>query len=204
MDTLNLSMPGYRITEYRLVIPLSESLQDKVQAVRAKLYENHKISFPFQLKPSLTVLTCHAYERMELKLLERLEQIAMGFHPFKIELQNFSAYPTHTIYIEVTTKNPFLELAKELKLINSLVRIPGQEPHYIKEPHLIVAQRLKPFQFIKMWMECEHRQFTGRCIADAMLLLRKSPVNNRYETVRRMEFMSLPVQVRQGQLFGEG
>ena len=204
MDTLNLSMPGYRINEYRLVIPLSDALQDKVQAVRAKLYESHKISFPFQLKPSFTVLTCQAFERMEPKLLERLQQIAMGFHPFKVELQNFSAYPTHTIYIDVLTKSPFQELAKELKLINALVKIPGHEPHYIREPHLLVAQKLKPFQFIKMWMECEHRQFTGRYIADAMLLLRKSPINNRYEVVRRMEFMNLPMLVKQGQLFGEG
>jgi hypothetical protein len=36
-----------------------------------------------------------------------------------------------------------------------------------------------------------------------MLLLRKSPINNRYEAVRRMEFMNLPMQVKQGQLFSE-
>lgn len=201
METLNLQMPGYRISEYRLVIPLSESLQDRVHALRKDLYERHKLTFPFQLKPSLTVLTYHAFERMEAKLLDRLQQVALGAQPFKVELHNFSAYPTHTISINVLTKSPFHELVKELKMIKSLVKIPGQEPQFIKEPHLLVAQKLKPFQFIKMWMECEHSQFNGRFMADAMLLLRKSEISNRYEVVRRMEFMSLPAQVRQGELF---
>jgi 2'-5' RNA ligase len=196
-----LHMPGYRINEYRLVVPISESLQEKVTHIRKKLYEKYKITFPFQIKPSLTVLTCHAYERMEPRLIERLQQVALGFQPFSISLQNYSAYPTHTIYIDVANKSPFNELVKALKPIHSLVKIPGHDPHYIKEPHLLIAQKLKPFQFISMWMECEHSQFTGRCLADGMILLKRSAANSRYEVVRRMEFMSLPAQVRQGELF---
>ena len=197
-----LHMPGYRVNEYRLVVPLSEALQEKVTHIRKKLYEKFKITFPFQIKPSLTVLTCHAYERMEPRLMERLQQVALGFQPFSIALQNYSAYPTHTIYIDVVNKSPFNDLVKALKPLSSLIKIPGHDPHYIKEPHLLVAQKLKPFQFISMWMELEHSQFSGRCIADGMILLKRSALNSRYEVVRRMEFMSLPMQVKQGELFG--
>lgn len=201
METPDLQLPGYRIHEYRLVVPLSEALQDKVQAVRKDLYEKHKLSFPFQLRPSLTILTCHAFERMEGRLVERLQHLAMGFHPFRVEVQGFAAYPTHTIYLNVVNKAPFHELAKGLKDVRSLVKVPGQDAHFIKEPHLLVAQKLKPFQFIKMWMECEQKQFTGRCVADSLLLLKKSGATGRYGVVRRLEFMSLPVQVQQMELF---
>ena len=202
MNTV-FQMPGYRVHEYRLVVPLSESLQEKVQAIRKALHERHGVSFPFELKPSLTILRCHAFERMEARLMEKFQETAFSIKPFKVELKDFSAYPSHTIYIEVPTRDPFNELAKSLKKSKWLMNIPDHEPHFINEPHLIMAQRLKPMQFIKMWLECEHSSFTGKYLADAMLLLRRTQNNQRYEVVRRMEFMNLPMNVKQGQLFGE-
>jgi 2'-5' RNA ligase len=138
---------------------------------------------------------------MEPGLMERMQEISMSHHPFKVDLKDFSAYPSHTIYIEVQTKSPFNELVKSLKKIKWLMNIPENEPHFIPEPHLIIAQKLKPMQFIKMWVECEHSQFSGAFMADAMLLLKRSLINKRYEVVRRMEFMSLPMNVKQGSLF---
>lgn len=194
-------MPGYRINEYRLVVPLPEALQDKVQHLRESLYEKHSIKSSFELKPALTLLHCHAFEQIEHRLTERLQHIALGMHPFKVELENFSAYPSHTIYIHVATRSPFNELVKELKKARWLMNIPQHEPHFISEPHLILAQKLKPMKFIGLWMECEHKPFSGRFIADALLLLKRNAVSNRWEEVRRMEFMSLPMAVKQGELF---
>ncbi len=42
-----LVMPGYRITEYRLIIPLSEALQQTVMQVRKEC--TIAIAFPFPL-----------------------------------------------------------------------------------------------------------------------------------------------------------
>jgi 2'-5' RNA ligase len=200
MSTI-FQMPGYRIHEYRLVIPLPESLQERVQSLRKTLHEKHNTPLGFELKPSLTVLKCHAFERMEPRLTERFQEIAMGHNPFKVELKGFAAYPSHTLYIDVLTKSPFHELVKGLKKAKWLMNIPQHEPHFIAEPHLLVAQRLKPMQFIRMWMELEYSQFNGRFMADSMLLLRRSELNKRYEVVRRMDFMSLPLNVKQGELF---
>ena len=44
-----LVMPGYRIGEYRLIIPLSESLQHTVMDVRRELHERYRIPIPFEL-----------------------------------------------------------------------------------------------------------------------------------------------------------
>jgi 2'-5' RNA ligase len=118
-----------------------------------------------------------------------------------VELENFAAYPSHTIYIDVPTKSPFNELTKSLKKMKWLMNIPQQEPHFINEPHLIIAQRLKPMQFINLWMECEHTTFSGRFIADKMVLLKRNAQVQRYEVVRDMEFMNLPLHVKQGELF---
>lgn len=197
-----LVMPGYRICEYRLIIPLSEALQQSMMQVRKDLHERYRIPLPFELKPSLTILHCHAYEGMEAKLLERMQQVATRSSAFKVELQNFAAYPSHTIYIHVATRSPFNELTKELKIVKSLTKVPDHDPHFINEPHLLIAQKLKPFQFTRMWMDCEHTQFTGRFMASSMVLLKRSVTSNQYEEIRRFEFASLAQSVKQGTLFG--
>lgn len=197
-----LVMPGYRIAEYRLIIPLSEALQQTVMQVRKDLHERYRIPMPFELKPSLTILHCHAYEGMEAKLVERMQQVATRNSSFKVELQNFAAYPSHTIYIHVPTRSPFNDLCKELKVVKSLTKVPDHDPHFINEPHLLIAQKLKPFQFTRMWMDCEHTQFTGRFMAGSMVLLKRSVASNQYEEVRQFEFACLAQSVKQGTLFG--
>jgi 2'-5' RNA ligase len=198
---LNISMPGYRIHEYKLVVPLPEALQEKIMAVRTPLHEKYKVKPVVELKPHLCVLQVSAYEKTEERLLQQLQQIAMGTDVFKVEMSHFSAYPSHSIYINVKTKGPFTDLVKELKRCKRLLQVPGMEPLFINEPQLMIAQNLKPFQFIRMWLECEHSAFTGKFMADAFLLLKRSSSNSRYEVVRRMEFLSLPMHVQQGTLF---
>jgi hypothetical protein len=195
------SMPGYQINEYRLVIPLAEALQEKVINIRTALHERHRVKANFELQPALTILKFNAFENIEPRLLERLHQVALEHNPFKVELENYAAYPSHTIYIDVLTKSPFNELTKSLKKMKWLMSIPQYEPHFINEPHLIIAQRLKPMQFIGMWMECEHMHFSGRFIAKEMILLKRNAETQHYEELRRMEFMALPLSVKQGELF---
>jgi 2'-5' RNA ligase len=197
-----LMMPGHRIGEYRLIIPLSEALQQTVMQLRKDLYDRYRIPLPFELKPSLTLLHCHAYEGMEAKLSERIQQVATRSSAFKVELKNFAAYPSHTIYLHVATRSPFNELCKELKVVKSLTKIPDHDPHFVAEPHLLMAQKLKPFQFTRMWMDCEHTQFTGKFMATSMVLMKRSLINTHYEELRRFEFASLGLQVKQGLLFG--
>lgn len=196
------AMPGLRINEYRLVIPLPEAIQEKVLGVRKTLHERYKVKLPFELKPSLTVLRCHGFDKGEARLMEKLQHAALQTAPFKVELEDYAGYPSHTIYINVLTKSPFNELCKELKKYKWLMQVPQHEPFFINEPHLIVAQRLKPKEFTTLWQECEHRQFSGKFFADAMLLLKRSEVNEKYQVMRRFEFLNLPLSIKQGVLFG--
>ena len=43
---------------------------------------------------------------MEERIINRFKTVAMGFYPFKVELKDFGSFPSHTIYINVTTKEP--------------------------------------------------------------------------------------------------
>jgi len=75
------------------------------------------------------------------------------------------------------------------------------KPHFIDEPHLTVARKLLPWQYEKGWLEYSQKYFTGRFIADSMLLLRRQVGDNPYQVLRRFEFLNLPVNNKQGELF---
>jgi hypothetical protein len=75
------------------------------------------------------------------------------------------------------------------------------KPHFIMEPHLAIARKLLPWQYEKGWLEFSNLHFTGRFIADAMLLLRRPLDEIKYQVVQRFEFQNLPVSTVQGDLF---
>ena len=141
---------------------------------------------------------------MEEKIVNRLKTIAMGYHPFKVELKDFGSFPSHTIYINVTSKLPIQNLVKTLRHeVQRLMKLnEDNKPHFIMEPHLTIARKLKPWQYEKGWLEYSHKSFTGRFIADGMILLRRPSGEVKYQAVRRFEFENLPVSIKQGELFG--
>jgi 2'-5' RNA ligase len=128
----------------------------------------------------------------------------MGLTPFKVELKDYGSFPSHTIYVNVTSKLPIQNVVKQLKEAQRLMRLNNEnKPHFIDNPHMSIARKLKPWQFEQGWQEFSNRQFTGRFIADSMLLLkRKAGEKTAFQIAKRFEFQNLPVTTKQGNLFG--
>jgi 2'-5' RNA ligase len=75
------------------------------------------------------------------------------------------------------------------------------KPHFIDMPYLTIARKLVPWQYEKAWPEYSNLHFTGRFIADSMLLMKREVGDKKYQIVQRFEFMNLPVATKQGELF---
>ena len=136
-------------------------------------------------------------------MVNRLQAIAMGCPPVKIELKDYGSFPSHTIYINITSKVPIQNLVKNIRAeAQRLMKLNDEnKPHFITEPHLTIARKLEPWQYEKGWLEFSNLSFTGRFIADAMLLLKRPVGEMKYEIVQRFEFKNLPVGTTQGDLF---
>src|SRR5205823_15063214 len=126
-----------------------------------------------------------------------------GYHPIKVELKDFGCFPSHTIYINVTSKLPIQNLVKEIRHeAQRLMKLDNDnKPHFLMEPYIAIARKLKPWQYEQGWLEYSHKQFTGRFIADEMLLLKRPVDEKKYQVVQRLEFQNLPVATKQGDLF---
>ena len=95
-----------------------------------------------------------------------------------------------------------MDIVKELKASQKLMKLDDEnKPHFLTEPNIGIARKLLPWQYEKGWLEYSHRHFTGRFIADAMLLLKRPAGELKYEIVKRFDFENLPVGTKQGDLF---
>ncbi len=140
---------------------------------------------------------------MEERIVSRLRIIGMGYSPFKVELKDFGSLPSHSIFIQVTSKLPIRSLVKEIKDVQRLMKLDkDHKPHFIDEPNINIARKLLPWQYEKGWQEYSNRSFTGRFVADAMLLLKRRQGDKAWQIAERFAFQNLPVSTRQGELFG--
>ncbi len=202
-------MPGYKVYEYLLVLNPHEELRNKITKVKQEFFDKYKANTALSGKPHITLVNFLQYQLMEERLVNRLHAVAMGQPPVKIELKDYGSFPSHTIYINITSKVPIQTLVKEIRAeTQRLMKLnDDNKPHFIMEPHLTIARRLQPWQYEQGWLEYSHRHFTGRFIADSMLLL-KRPLGEsdsyrmKYQIVQRFDFENLPVNIKQGDLFG--
>ncbi|MBK5269438.1 MAG: 2'-5' RNA ligase family protein [Bacteroidia bacterium] len=204
MKTIANTIPGYREYEYLLVLSPHEELWNKIVKVKDDFAEKYKTTHAKWGKPHLTLVNFVQYNMMEERIINRLKSIAMGYPPFKIELKDYGSFPSHTIYIGVISKVPVQNLVKRIRTeAQRLMKLnDDNKPHFIMEPHLTIARKLQPWQYEKGWLEYSNKHFTGRFIADSMLLLKRPVGEMKYQIVQRFEFQNLPVTTRQGELFG--
>lgn len=197
------TIPGYKIYEYLLVLSPHEELWNRIVKEKEAFAEKYKSDHARWGKPHITLANFLQYELMEERLLNRLKMTAMGFHPIKVELKDYGSFPSHTIYMNVVSKLPVQSLVKTIRTdAQRLMKLNNDnKPHFILEPHLTIARKLQPWQYEKGWLEYSHKHFTGRFIADGMLLLKRPLFENKYQIVQRLEFQNLAVTTRQGELF---
>jgi 2'-5' RNA ligase len=198
-----ISMAGYRIYDYLLVLSPPEELWKRVMAIKEAFAEKYKIAVASRTRPHITLVSFAALGLMEEKILHRLQVITMGVTPFKVELRDYGSFPTHAIFINVVSKLPIQDLVRQLKEAQQLLKLNNEnKPHFMDEPHLPVCRKLKPWQYEQGWLEYAHRQFTGRFIGDSMLLLkREAGTKTAFQIAKRFEFQNLPVTTKQGSLF---
>lgn len=197
------TIPGYRIYEYLLVLSPHEELWNRIVKVKEQFSTDYRCEQAKWGKPHITLANFLQYEMMEERLLNRLQMIAMGFHPIKVELRDYGSFPSHTIYINVVSKLPIQSLVKTIRTdAQRLMKLnKDNKPHFMLEPVITIARKLEPWQYEKGWLEFSHKHFTGRFIADGMLLLKRPLQDTKYQIVQRLAFQNLAVTTKQGDLF---
>jgi 2'-5' RNA ligase len=205
----NLNANGYQYNEYQIVLTPNDNICDNILMLKKEFTEKYKTSETY-LKPQMLLVNFIHFQMIEERIVNHLKNISKEYNTFQVKLKNYGSFPSHTIFINVETKQQVQNLVTKLKCIQGLITMDKEnKPHYIDDFYLTIARKLLPWQYEKAWLEYNHRHFTGSFVANGFVLLKRKvessmngfhPVGS-YQVAHRFEFMNSPVMTKQGELF---
>ncbi|HEY1017683.1 MAG TPA: 2'-5' RNA ligase family protein [Sediminibacterium sp.] len=195
-------LSGYATAEYRLVIEPPEVLREELLRLKKYFSETYDCAAAALGKPQITLLRFEQYEMIEKRIIHRLQLLVAAQDAFLVEMDGFSSFPTHTICFQLTTQEAAKALVKSIRPIQHLLKIDKErKPHFITEPYITLAASLLPWQYEKGWLEMSNTHFSGKFMAEELVLLRKREGEKRYETVQRFVMKNEKTVTVQGALF---
>ena len=93
MDKNILSLPGYRMCEYLLVLQPHEDLWNKIMQIKKEFAKSYEAPSAEWGKPHITLVKFSQLQLMEDRIINRLRMIAMAMPAFKVELKDFGSFP---------------------------------------------------------------------------------------------------------------
>lgn len=188
--------------EYMVVLAPHEDLYNKIMELKQEFAAAYENTMAVALKPHISIVRFIQYEMNELKIHNKLKLLATALPAFKVDLDDFGSYPSHTIYIKVQTQEPIKAIAKKLKEAQPLMTINKEnKPHFLNEPHIAIARKLLPWQYEKGWLEYSNKHFHASFMADQLLFMKRPAGSKAWQTIDRLKMMNLPVETKQGDLF---
>lgn len=137
---------GWTVTgmrEYLLVVYPDEMVQDRILAEKERFSNKYGLEEVSKIVPHIRVTSFSAMEVMEATLLRWIQRICAQFNGFIVLLNNYSGFPTHSIYLRVQNQQPFLQLTQQLKVIHEYVNASGcPGTRQGQRPHLTIAGQL--------------------------------------------------------------
>lgn len=197
------SVKAVAVAEYLLLITPHEDLFNRIRLEKQAFFEKYKAPEAVRGKPHLTLVRFKQFEGAEERIRQKLRGQAAGWVPFCVELAGYGSFPSHTIYLNVATKSGIQNLVKSIRADSqALMKLDKEnKPHFILEPHITIARRLKPWQYEGGWLEYRDKNFSGKFMANAMTLLKRTDEAAPYRAVEHFEFAGRSLLPKQGLMF---
>jgi hypothetical protein len=133
----------HSLREYRLVIYPDIAAYNKLMAEKERFSRRFGVESVMKSFPSITVASFYAREGMEETLIRWIQRICSLCNSFYVTLNNYSGFPSHTIYLRITDARPFRQLARQLKSIDDYVSSSCGRPASLNQhPYLALAEEL--------------------------------------------------------------
>ncbi len=175
--------------EYSLVAHPGAAVNEKVIAEKHLFYNEYKEKIAIKTKTHITIANFLAKEVMEETLIKWIQRICNQQQSFNVTLNNYSGFPSHTIYLRVQNDAPFQKLATELKIVNTYVSSCSCPPmKIILKPHVSIAKTLSEEIFFKALTQYAHKTFHESFMVNELLLLKRK---HQYDSCKRVNVFGL-------------
>lgn len=175
--------------EYLLVVSPGKEVYNKV--MEEKQYFSMNYRHPVAVKSNLFINLSSflAWDSMEDTLVNRLHCIAKEQRSFPVLLNNYSGFPSHTIFIRIQDPAPFKQLATRLKAIGPYIKEHSSYPaKFITSPHVSIARRLPLKVYDSAIKDYAGKDFSASFQVNEMILLRRQ---HQYDTCKEVAVFRL-------------
>lgn len=179
METaVSFAQPQFRgsiVKEYLLVVSPQQNIWQQVMNEKI-IFKAHYHECKLDLQSSITIANFLAKEEMEDTLLRWMHRIFNTRPSFKVALNNYGGSPNaNTIYLRIQDHQPFKQLAKELKVIDEMIKSNGLPKAYlISNPHMTIARKLDKPVYEKAMMDYSKKEFYAEFEVNELLLLKRT------------------------------
>ncbi|HTE26685.1 2'-5' RNA ligase family protein [Flavitalea sp.] len=176
----------HETNEYLLVAYPDKSVLDKIAAEKALFNETYKLRPKASLKPHILVTNFFASEGMESTLIRWLQRICSLEQGFRLTLNNYSGYPTHTIFLRVQDAGPVQHFVAQLNTMKDFIQAgPGG---FFRRPHVPVASKLSTGVYEQALSDYSRKIFHESFVVEELVLLKRK---DSYETLRTVQVFGL-------------
>lgn len=178
------------VNDYLLVIQPSNDVKEKTNTIKKQFAEKYECPQALHSKPHITLLRFMQYSMNERNIIHKMQLCINKHSSFMVLLNGFGSFPTHTIYVNVETKNNIVDVVKSLKPTQAFLKYDKEhKPHFITTPHLTIARKLQPWQYEKGWLELSNTPFTASFMVSNILLLKRNIEQKHYTVAATFELL---------------
>ena len=175
--------------EYLLVAYATTAIADRVLAEKKNLSEKYQQKVDTTLQPFILLASFNAREAMEETIVRYTQRICCGQQGFKVELNNYSGFPPHKIYLRVQDPQPFRQLAKELSVVNNYIVSCACPPAQFKNnPHLTLSHTFPEALYLPAMLHYAQQSFYEAFTVSELVLLRRS---HQFDAFKRIHVFRL-------------
>ena len=186
---------SHGLREYRLVIYPDSVLYTKLMAEKRRFYINYGVDSALKCFPYIMVSCFYAREGMEETLIRWIQRISSRYPGFPVELNNFSGFPDHTVFLRVQDPQPLTRLVQQLKAIDHYIQLPvARQGKNIQPFYLSIATGLTAEVYRKAMPAYSRKTFHACFHAKEMVLLARDHPFAVHKTVTVFRFLPVSKQ----------
>lgn len=174
---------------YALTIPLPDRLDDRILQFRKEMAERFCTVAALKPMDFMPLQQCFVYDDAHLPALQtKLGEVFDDTAPFRVDLENFGAFPAHTIFVAIRNFFPFIELRDRLhrRMPEETALLRALGGRLTLTPHITVAYRdLTADAFYRAWSDFCEREFIDHFHADDAHLMEH---RGKWRTIRAFPF----------------
>ena len=192
---------GYRkelhgFSEYLLVARPNQTLRDKIEHERQGFFHTYQQRAPLQDSPDIQIANFIATESMEETMIRWIQRICSQHKSFAVTLNNYSGFPSHTIYVRVQDHAPFRELSGQLGVIDEYLQSNGYPQAALKyRPQLPIATGLDNELYDRAMLDYSQKTFHETFIIEELVLLKRSNPFDGCKQVNVFRFYPLDTNI---------